>query len=237
MQAARGEQEQGARGRHFRTRLRSGHDYLDLSVGFWRHSNQTLEMWRCKHSGDWSPCSGGAHAGHDGDGYCDDGYHGPRCELCDHSEYFDEDDARCHGCGDVTAQTSVLLCAVVLLSIAVVGLMSIVAGRNFNVTKRCRAVPKAIRGALNLYRKSGMRYKIKTLVGFFQCVAAIPSVYNVTAPPGLDEYAVWSNFLELPSDLGASTIIPGSCIGSYNRSRPKGTTTCIPLLSSLYYFA
>jgi hypothetical protein len=33
-----------------------------------------------------------------------------------------------------------------------------------------------------------MRYKIKALLGFYQCVAAVPSVYNVQPPLGLEEY-------------------------------------------------
>ena len=31
-----------------------------------------------------------------------------------------------------------------------------------------------------------MRYKVKALVGFYQCIAAVPSVYNVQPPPGLE---------------------------------------------------
>eukprot|EP00966_Prymnesium_polylepis_P046644 1081176-Prymnesium_polylepis.2 len=57
---------------------------VHLLEQFWRHSNVTLQVWRCMSLGDWSPCSGGVEAGHDGDGYCnnatDGGYMGPRCE-------------------------------------------------------------------------------------------------------------------------------------------------------------
>ena len=47
----------------------------------------------------------GSDAGGDGDGYCEPGYRGPRCELCETSEagssrYFDHEDASCHDCGE-----------------------------------------------------------------------------------------------------------------------------------------
>eukprot|EP00966_Prymnesium_polylepis_P123314 2851238-Prymnesium_polylepis.1 len=56
---------------------------LHLNHGYWRHSNGTMEMHLCKSDGSWSPCHGGLDAGHEGDGYCAPGHHGPRCELCD----------------------------------------------------------------------------------------------------------------------------------------------------------
>ena len=55
---------------------------LVIKEGFWRHSTQTLETWRCKASpdGGWSPCRGGPDAGGDGDGYCINGTTGPLCD-------------------------------------------------------------------------------------------------------------------------------------------------------------
>lgn len=62
-----------------------------------------------------------------------------------------------------------------------------------------------------------MRLKVKAAVGMFQCVAAVPSVFDVTVPVGLEEYTAWINLLELPADFGLELIIPGSCFGSYRR--------------------
>eukprot|EP00966_Prymnesium_polylepis_P316337 7309435-Prymnesium_polylepis.4 len=53
---------------------------LTLEYGFWRHSSNALELWPCKSEGSWSPCHGGANAGHDGDAYCAAGFRGPFCE-------------------------------------------------------------------------------------------------------------------------------------------------------------
>ena len=66
---------------------------VTLDAGFWRHSTATGQVKRCGQSGSWSPCHGGSSAGIDGDGYCAEGYRGPRCELCDgpaYSKFFDK---------------------------------------------------------------------------------------------------------------------------------------------------
>jgi hypothetical protein len=186
---------------------------LNLSVGFWRHSNQTLEICRCKHSGDWSPCSGGAHARYDGDGYCKDGYHGPRCELCEHSEYFDEDDARCYPCDNVAAQSTIVAsCAIVLLLIAFSA--STVVER-LERSASCPALVRRIRSTQNVWRLAGMRCKLKALVGFYQCVAAVPSVYNVVPPLGMEEYTRIMNLFALPSEL-ERILVPTACLGHYS---------------------
>ena len=54
---------------------------LVLREGYWRLSPKTLQTWRCMESGSWSPCRGGSEAGINGDGFCREGYRGPRCEL------------------------------------------------------------------------------------------------------------------------------------------------------------
>ena len=53
-------------------------------------------------------------------------------------------------------------------------------------------------------------------VGFYQCVAAIPAVYNVLPPPGLEEYTQWLDMIALPSDLQKLFITP-SCFGDYRK--------------------
>ena len=63
-------------------------------------------------SGSWSPCRGGDDAGSDGNGYCQENHHGPRCELCvgePYEHYFDKKDARCHKCSDVGMQLFAML--------------------------------------------------------------------------------------------------------------------------------
>eukprot|EP00966_Prymnesium_polylepis_P239856 5546708-Prymnesium_polylepis.1 len=60
-----------------------------------------------------------------------------------------------------------------------------------------------------------MRYNIKTLVGFYQCIAAVPSVYNVRPPPGLEHLTRWIYLLELPSEFESIFVVPAACLGDY----------------------
>jgi hypothetical protein len=59
-----------------------------------------------------------------------------------------------------------------------------------------------------------MQYKVKASVGFYQCIAAAPSVYNVYPPVGLEAYHQWINFFELPSDI-ENIFVPAMCLGDY----------------------
>lgn len=62
-----------------------------------------------------------------------------------------------------------------------------------------------------------MRYKVKALVSLYQCVAAAPSVFDVTVPNGLEEYTRWVYLMTLPSDLGADLIVPAGCFDSFRQ--------------------
>ena len=62
-----------------------------------------------------------------------------------------------------------------------------------------------------------MRFKVKATVGLYQCVAAVPAVFDVGAPPGMEEYTRWIDLLELPNYFGVDIVIPGACFGSYRR--------------------
>eukprot|EP00966_Prymnesium_polylepis_P109135 2525388-Prymnesium_polylepis.1 len=39
-----------------------------------------------------------------------------------------------------------------------------------------------------------MRYKVKAVVGLYQCMSAVPSVFNVETPPGLEHWTLVSIF-------------------------------------------
>eukprot|EP00966_Prymnesium_polylepis_P062156 1442362-Prymnesium_polylepis.1 len=189
---------------------------LSLAQGYWRHSTATIQTHRCRADGAWSPCRGGLGAGNDGDGYCEDGYRGPRCELCDgpaYSRHFDKLSASCNDCGDVSARSTVVACTVFVLLLAGVGLIATI--HSLEGSARCGALVRWISGALAVWRAAGMRYKVKALVGFYQCISAVPSVFNVVAPVGLEQYTRWIDLLELPSEL-ESIFVASACLGEYH---------------------
>jgi undecaprenyl pyrophosphate phosphatase UppP len=78
-----------------------------------------------------------------------------------------------------------------------------------------------------------MRCKVKAVVGLAQCVAAIPGVFDLTTPPGLEAYTFWIDLLELPADFGADLLIAGACFGSYFRRLLVSTVWPIALILAL----
>jgi hypothetical protein len=79
------------------------------------------------------------------------------------------------------------------------------------------------------WHAAGMRYKLKALVGFYQCIAAVPSIYNMVPPLGLEEYIRWIDLFELPSEL-ESIFVPAMCLGDYRARIWLGSSWPIALL-------
>ena len=69
-----------------------------------------------------------------------------------------------------------------------------------------------------------MRYKVKALVGFYQVIAAVPSVYNVRPPLGLEHLTPWVHLLELPSEFERIFVVPTACLGTYRTLILIGST-------------
>jgi hypothetical protein len=224
---------------------------LNLTAGYLRHSVATTEAYRCKADGSWSPCSGGGDAGDEGDGYCGPGYLGPRCELCDapaDSRYFDKLDVRCHDCGNVTQQVATPFC-ILLFLVTVAAVIRAREDRRMAAARRSsthspqrktsfhtprlkqssrlKKLLKKIKSARKCWESAGMPFKVKALVGLVQCLAAVPSVFDVAAPNGLDGYTRWTQMMELPADLTTMIISP-SCLGSYQKQILIGS--CWPIV-------
>jgi hypothetical protein len=176
-----------------------------------------------------------------GDGYCEAGFRGPRCELCDiqGSQYFDKLEARCHDCGNVALKTTAALCVVLIFcAVAIVAPNMKTRVALLGKTRKgiayiyCSALLKKVRYLEKLFKRAGMRYKLKALVGLYQCVSATPSVFNVVVPDGLEEYTRWINLIELPSEL-TDIVVPGACIGSYYSRLLVGSSWPIGLLVAI----
>jgi hypothetical protein len=69
-------------------------------------------------------------------------------------------------------------------------------------------------------------------VGLYQCVGAVPRVFDVKTPTNLpDEYLTLVNVLEFSSDFGVDFVVPGAaCFGSYQRRLLIGSLWPIVLL-------
>ena len=139
------------------------------------------------------------------------------CELCapnsDGTErYFDDIDARCHDCGDVGVRLAVVIVVVVLLIVAMLVAALVLEGEGSQGASSGFA--KFLIDARRIWRMARMRHKTKVGIGFYQCLAAVPGVFNLTTPVGLEHYAKWLDVLEVPVDID-EMVVPGSCLGNY----------------------
>ena len=144
---------------------------LVLEHGFWRHSHATAQTLRCKLSGSWTPCRGGANAGDEGDGYCKTGHRGPLCAVCDGYLYLDKLAASCKDCEEAIAYAATACGAALSVVLVLVGSVAalIHQGSSCKRFKPRNALMKAISRARRLWLKAGMRYKLKLTVGLYQC--------------------------------------------------------------------
>jgi hypothetical protein len=148
-------------------------------------------------------------------GYCADGHRGPRCELCDgdaHTQYFDKLHASCNDCGDITAKTMALSASLLLLLLAGFGFSTAI--HHIRGSPVCDTLLQWTSRVQTVWRGAGARFKVKVLVGFYQCLSAVPRAFNVEPPVGLEEYARWINLIAVPSEL-ENIFVPTACLGDY----------------------
>jgi hypothetical protein len=186
---------------------------LNLTQGYWRHSADALQTYSCRSeygAQDWTPCEGGVLPGNDGDGYCKRGYRGPRCELCNaSSQYFDTFDARCHDCGNVAVNATLFYS---------VGSSTTARARRWSCCPKAhKKLLKKLRSAHKLWKRAGLRYKVKVTIGMYQCLTAVPVVFDVSVPLGMEDSKRLLHLLEYMAHLGIDMAIPGACLGSYEK--------------------
>ena len=109
-----------------------------------------------------------------------------------------------------------------MFSMLFIMLVFALSGENTSFLLNCRCKPvkiirRWIRSLREIWRSAGMRFKLKAFCGLYQCISAVPSVFNVVIPPGLEDYTKWVNLLEFPADFGVDIIVPAACFGSYSR--------------------
>eukprot|EP00966_Prymnesium_polylepis_P160605 3712568-Prymnesium_polylepis.1 len=66
-----------------------------------------------------------------------------------------------------------MACVLLLLLLSVLGGSDAI--RRFKDEANCSAALQGIRSLYAIWRAAGMRYKMKVVVGFYQCIAAVPS--------------------------------------------------------------
>ena len=180
-----------------------------VKPGYWRLSDRSDDLSKCEFSynGSFTPCVGGANAGHRGDGYCLPGHEGPRCEVCnDTTYYFNYIEAQCVKCptGGVVAGLVVGVLGGIAL---VVILLSGLAKLGVCCLRDCG---RRLKWLLQLLRNLDIIPKLKILFAFYQVVAAMPRVYGVIMPAQYYSLMRFFNLTEI-AQVFAELIMPSDC--------------------------
>lgn len=169
---------------------------LNVTVGFWRHSNESSIIYKCK---SHRSCSRTSHNLETfSDGYCTENHTGALCQVCKDSDYyFSDTNGICKKC---PSKTKFALFVTLSLGVAV-ALFAI----TLSVRKHSHSITMFIQVV-------DIPSKFKVFVSFHQVVSAMETVYGVRLSSVFDQ---WRYVIDLFSlDLLNIVAFPMSCIGS-----------------------
>ena len=227
-----------------------------LDTGTWRQQAMASEISSCpttnftKANGElWTgPCKGGADAGFEGAGYCEVGYFGPLCKLCnttalmatagafddgadfapDADLYFLDGEARCIECPEISNTIGYVVMLLSLVALAVGAVLWVYFRPPKSVHCLLRASLLLRRAHLKLHAFALMP-KLKLVVAFYQSVQVLPTVYNVELP---EDYYKWMSAIDFLRLDWSNLVVPGACLkgGYLSRLLLKGITPLAAML-------
>ena len=198
---------------------------LNLSVGFWRLSNRTIDIQSCGAQGADARCRGGVTS--IGDDSCAPGLSGPWCQVCPADTYFDEKDGLCQDCPELRAAPILGFLFALLITVAV-GVALFRTRRRHPLIRRYR---RAVRGVLSL--KSSLQAKGKIALSFHQIALTLDSTYSVVLPPS---YTDWTRSIKNAISLFDVSDLIGiktACLGGGYESRMIAVAVGPLLLTAL----
>lgn len=179
---------------------------LEVSSGFWRHSNLTSRLYKCLNSNiciGTSTISSATDRSLDteylNDG-CKHGHTGPLCEVCTLNNYhFSFTDKECVQC---PSRTNIVLQALLVVIVTVLIIMLLT--RQF--------MKRRINTILVVIPALSLQAKAKLLISFYQIISSFQEVYGVTLSGNLKNALNILDYFTL--DFLKIIGVPVDCIGS-----------------------
>ena len=187
---------------------------IDLLPGWWRLTNRSSRPLRCEpsHSSEnaRSACLGGPNP----DLQCQNGTTGPLCRLCAHTEYyFDEGTLGCRPCvNGLGALSYVVLIAAPILVLMTAKLTARGAARVCTAQGNQRQYSRLAGSWLMAMWNDYLYAKLKLMIGFYQVLSQLQSVYGAKLPTQLSHLFSWTRVVNF--DL-LSALSQQACIGSF----------------------
>ena len=159
---------------------------LSIQPGWWRISEETDKVRRCKHGP--LACRGGLNFS---GGYCEDGYKGVLCAVCSDDYFFDPKISRCSRCDDLKSPGELWLTSppLIFLSIMIVTFLVLVIrisiaadldeiNERRKQSLRFEQLVERLAGLLSIFRDlashfKGGKVKLKALTSFLQIAQSI----------------------------------------------------------------
>jgi len=176
---------------------------LHVPKDYWRASFESSRLYRCNNEvcrGSDDSRTPKLNSGQIGF-YCEDGHIGPRCEVCNGSQYFSKSKGRCNECPSPTKLLiPFILVIVVTATMLVLHIISIHYFGDFVEKVKVH------------FADMGAQAKFKILISFYQVATVLRPVYGVDIDP---KFQGWFNFLDY-FNFGFMELagFPDRCIGS-----------------------
>ena len=156
-----------------------------VDLHHWRSGPKTARIYGClrRHDGG-SNCVGSSSPHHTHNAYCVDGAHGPLCEVCETSKFFDSSSARCKSCdAEKTAVIGVVVLVLFLgVFVAWTRLILPRLSRGTFLTHRAGRIQKIGLTLLQQLKTGSILAPAKIIFSFIQLVAEMTSIYDVPLP-------------------------------------------------------
>ena len=152
--------------------------------------------------------------------------------------YFAERDAKCHECGTAWRTLGWILTGIAGTAVLAGVIFFFALYRGWATRASIRA---AVHRARAGWTFAGMQPKLKQTISFYQVVASIPSVYDVSLPDG--RLAAWVKVLEWPNLISADIFVPAACTRGYftlllvSSFYPWALILLVAALRALYTYA
>ena len=187
-------------------------DLIDVNRAYWRLDNLSRDVQACAAYGDTTPCTGGQLGGVDGSGYCEPGYVGPLCSVCDagfwnETRYFEERYAECKRCPSASYFSALYI------SLICIPLVLFIVLRHVHNTGSPRKLAQFLVQSMMYWKSLSLEARCKQLIGFAQVITAVGSTYSVPTPPIYEVFlqAIEWVYLDVFGDLFIAT----ECLGGY----------------------
>jgi len=189
---------------------------LTISQGFWRASNRSSKLTKCRKLGrgeketGWIRCAGGVNTSANGDGLCDSTFKGPECQLCSADNHYLVDGYKCEKCDERTVAAGrlagfalgiVTFCGLVAWAYSMQGWRQ----RRY-IGPPLRLADRAIAWSMAI----GLMAKAKILLGFYQVCIVLSTTYSARMP---EEYtARFQEFSEAVAIDWTALFLPVQCV-------------------------